>query len=457
MAQLPAIPDMLLGFVSTLRVFGSKSSLCGEQMMLLPVSTIPVCTFAVGRIDSILFFEFRNGQHVNTPINPQTKLPYIFLFKDLLNSIDNINRSLYTCVAKENNQNLSDTQKSTLKLHWRFGHKSLEYIKWISRRGILGSHGNRISKITTNDCPKCATCIYSKQTTNPSIIKAHKQSQEQHQLNINKLQPGDMIATDQFEISKAGRLFGTAGKESLNKKYCGGTIFYDPASKIIRVYFQTSLNASETIVSKNKFERFMGEHGINVKHYRTDNGIFTKTKFMQEIETNRQHISSCGVGAHHQNAHAERAIRTVLTTARALMLHAILRWPDKTKTDYWPMATQHASYLNNVLPRMDCGFSPMEILSGTISDHKTIQNLPVWGCPTYVCIRYFKRRENCLAGNHDQEGHNTWDGRQLMHQMLHSYVASPQVISPHNFMLYLIIGLKQSTLKKTTTLIQTGI
>ena len=105
---------------------------------------------------------------------------------------------------------------------------------------------------------------------------------------------------------------------------------------------------------------------------------------MQEIHDNNQIITSCGVGAHHQNAHAEQAICTVLTTARALMLHTVLRWPDSTKTDYWPMATQHASYLNNILPRMDCGFSPIEILSGTITDHKTIRNLPVWGCPTYV-------------------------------------------------------------------------
>ena len=105
---------------------------------------------------------------------------------------------------------------------------------------------------------------------------------------------------------------------------------------------------------------------------------------MQEIENNGQIISSCGVGAHHQNAHAERAIRTVLTTARALMLHAILRWPQHTKTDYWPMATQHASYLNNILPLQSCGFSPMEILSGNITDHKTLRNLPVWGCPAYV-------------------------------------------------------------------------
>ena len=127
----------------------------------------------------------------------------------------------------------------------------------------------------------------------------------------------------------------------------------------------------------------MGEYGINVKHYHTDNGIFTKTKFMQEIESNNQIISSCGVGAHHQNSHAERAIRTVLTIARALILHAIC-WPQKTKTDYWPMATQHASYLNNILLLQSCVFSPMEIQSGTITDNKTLHNLPFWVCPAYV-------------------------------------------------------------------------
>ena len=117
-----------------------------------------------------------------------------------------------------------------------------------------------------------------------------------------------MVSTDQFEIFKPWRLFGSAGRETLNKKYCGGTIFYDPATKILKVYFQTSLNAAETILSKNKFERFMGKYSINVKHYQTDNGIFTKTKFMEEIESNNQIISSCGVGAHHQNAHAERVL-----------------------------------------------------------------------------------------------------------------------------------------------------
>ena len=75
-----------------------------------------------------------------------------------------------------------------------------------------------------------------------------------------------MVATDQCGISKDGRLFGSPGREALNKKHCGGTIFYYPAAKILKVYFQTSLNAAETILSKNKYQHFMGEHGINVKH-----------------------------------------------------------------------------------------------------------------------------------------------------------------------------------------------
>ena len=48
------------------------------------------------------------------------------------------------------------------------------------------------------------------------------------------------------------------------------------------------------------------------------------------------------------------------------------------------MATQHASYLNNILLLQSCGFSPTEIVTGTTTDHNILRNLPVWGCPTYL-------------------------------------------------------------------------
>ena len=58
----------------------------------------------------------------------------------------------------------------------------------------------------------------------------------------------------------------------------------------------------------------MNDNGHDVKHYRTDNEIFTKQCFMEEINKNNQTITCCGVNAHHQNAHAERAICTVITS-----------------------------------------------------------------------------------------------------------------------------------------------
>jgi hypothetical protein len=43
-----------------------------------------------------------------------------------------------------------------------------------------------------------------------------------------------------------------------------------------------------------------------------------------------QTIDFCGVGAHHQNGVAERDIFTVTEMARAMLLHAVLHWPDVT-------------------------------------------------------------------------------------------------------------------------------
>ena len=48
------------------------------------------------------------------------------------------------------------------------------------------------------------------------------------------------------------------------------------------------------------------------------------------------------------------------------------------------MVTQHAFYLNNILPLQSCVFFSIEILSGTITDNKILRNLPVRIFPAYV-------------------------------------------------------------------------
>ena len=64
--------------------------------------------------DKFAYLEFRSGQQVNTPMPTKSGLPYMFLFNDVIKELEHVNKALYSCVAKENNQNLSFLQKETL-------------------------------------------------------------------------------------------------------------------------------------------------------------------------------------------------------------------------------------------------------------------------------------------------------------------------------------------------------
>jgi hypothetical protein len=92
----------------------------------------------------------------------------------------------------------------------------------------------------------------------------------------------------------------------------------------------------------------------------------------------------CGVGAHHHNGIAKRTIRSLSTSARTMLLHAMVHWPTKTTLDLWPFAMEYSVYLWNRLPRSPSGLSPQEIFYSVKSNHDELRNAKVWGCPTYV-------------------------------------------------------------------------
>ena len=51
-----------------------------------------------------------------------------------------------------------------------------------------------------------------------------------------------------------------------------------------------------------------------------------------------------------QNGVAEQAIQTVVTSARTMMLHQALLWPEHFDMWLWPFALDQAAYLCNHLP-----------------------------------------------------------------------------------------------------------
>jgi hypothetical protein len=131
-------------------------------------------------------------------------------------------------------------------------------------------------------------------------------------------------------------------------------------------------------------EQEAADVGVTIKRYHTDNGVFASREFRNHCAALDQTLSFSGVGAHHQNGIAERAIQTVTNMARACMIHAQLHWPEHSFIDLWPMAMSYAIWVYNKIPHNGAGLSPEELFSGIKSTGSQLQRCHVFSCPIYV-------------------------------------------------------------------------
>jgi hypothetical protein len=143
-------------------------------------------------------------------------------------------------------------------------------------------------------------------------------------LNDSAINPGDVIHLDQYMSGLPGRLPTTFGKEKPKKRYAGGTIFVDGKTGFIHHHHQVSLRSGETLKGKNRFEKGSRQFNVQIKSFRADNAPFNAAEFQNGLDNKGQTITFSGVGAHHQNGAAERAIKTITSWSRTMMLHAIL-------------------------------------------------------------------------------------------------------------------------------------
>jgi hypothetical protein len=65
---------------------------------------------------------------------------------------------------------------------------------------------------------------------------------------------------------------------------------------------------------------------------------------------NQQTITLTGVNQHNQNGIAERNIRIICDRARAMLFHAIEKWPDAITVCLWPFALRMAADIHNATP-----------------------------------------------------------------------------------------------------------
>ena len=302
------------------------------------------------------------------------------------------------CVGDDANVNLSGPQRELLLWHWKLGcsmsrvqqlmveHKAVD----ANNETVIFPQVIKPKFATTSSCPipLCTSCELAKaKRRNPGVTKQHSVKEREGILSAGVHEVGDMVSTDQFIVKTPGRLPTGFGREQSHNRYHGGTIFNDAHSGIIWVENQVSLGAGETIEAKLRFEEWLYDLALaEVKHYRSDNGVFTAEEFRAECKSKGQSQSYSGVGAQHMNARAERSIQTIMGMARTFMIHVALHW-DESKVDdisLWPFAVRHAAWLYNRLPNQITGLTPLEMATGEKANHKDLLRSHVWGCPTFV-------------------------------------------------------------------------
>ena len=124
---------------------------------------------------------------------------------------------------------------------------------------------------------------------------------------------------------------------------------------------------------------------LSLLEYISDNGSPFTSKFYAAHLSNFSQIQCfAGVGAHHHNGVAEKAIQTIMAIARTMMLHSAIHWPEISNSFLWPMAVQYATYLYNKVPDPSTGLCPDDLFTMTQSEQQKFHDIHVWGCSLYI-------------------------------------------------------------------------
>ena len=172
------------------------------------------------------------------------------------------------------------------------------------------------------------------------------------------------------------------------KRYKYACVFVDHQSDFSYVHLMQSQSTDEAIAAKQAFEVYAESHGVEVKHYHADNGIFAAGGWREHCANRHQSLSFAGVNSHHQNGRCERRIRSLQEQARCTLIHAHHRWPTAVTAHLWPYAVRYANDSLNNTPceRLQFKMTPLQEFARSKIDANPIHWHPLF-CPVYILSR----------------------------------------------------------------------
>jgi len=287
---------------------------------------------------------------------------------------DNPDQILDTIDFLHHNEHLhSDIQRKVLHLHHSMDHASFQKMKILSDKGML--------PFTIPDGmeqPMCAACMFAK------AVRRNRPKIPTHDSKPATL-AGQRVSIDQLESSTPGFIAQTTGVLT-NDSYRVATVFVDNYSRFSYIHLQRDAKAESTLEAKHAFEAMADSRGVRIQAYQADNGsAFTSHMFTNDCKAQGQESPTlCGVNAHHQNGKAERRVRELQDTARAILVHAHTKWPRAITPNLWPYALRMANDRFNSLPLLSHqDHATPNSLFGHAPRRSIILDTP-FGCPTFV-------------------------------------------------------------------------
>ncbi len=110
-----------------------------------------------------------------------------------------------------------------MKWHWKLGHVGWKLLKEVGRRGILGKVGEAFKEYDKIVCHSCQGGKQGRTSTEGQTVTRQKEGI----LSAEKLEPGDLVFSDQYESSIPERFYNVREQMNTHHTYSGGTVFYD--------------------------------------------------------------------------------------------------------------------------------------------------------------------------------------------------------------------------------------
>ena len=267
-----------------------------------------------------------------------------------------------------------DDSAELLRYHYKFGHIPFKRLQEMAKQGTIPK------RMTKCPVPVCAACLYGKAHKRPTSSKKKKKVREGAIINA----PGDCVSVDIMVSATPGLIAQMSGFLT-RERYKYVCVFVDHFSDFSYVHLLRTQTAEEVLQAKEAFEAFAETHGVKIKHYHADNGIFASKGWREHCRVGGQGLTFAGVNAHHQNGVAERKIRSLQELARSDLIHAHHRWPSAVTANLWPYATRAACDSLNCTPcaKLDHKTTPLQVFSQTAVDINPRRWQPMF-CPVYA-------------------------------------------------------------------------